>query len=109
MDELSRSGGISTKLNKALKTSKGERVSIQWGNEPWEKHRMKFVKPDDIEARRKDRMTELDDSLKSHAGGEAEDGEGSHQTQGQADGVAAVRDRGLSAREIGRPDRVRLC
>ncbi len=68
MEELTRrSGSVSTKLHKALKTNNAERVSIQWGNERWEEYRMKFTKPDEIEARLKDRMSELDLTLKSHA------------------------------------------
>ncbi len=67
-DELTRrSGSVSTKLNKTLKLRNSERVSIQWGTQPWEEYRMQFIKPDEIESRLTERMSSLDPDLKTHA------------------------------------------
>jgi len=62
-----QSGGVSTKLRRTLKASKAERVSIQWSNEPWEAHRKKFPKPEEVEKSTRERIDELDPSFKSHA------------------------------------------
>src|SRR6266508_1309543 len=62
-----QSGGVSTKLRQALKATKAERVSIQWGNESWEEHRTKFPKPEEVDKSAQERIAELNLSLKSHA------------------------------------------
>lgn len=61
-----QSGGVATKLRRALRATKAERVSIEWSSEPWEEHREKFPKLEEVEESTRERIAKLDLSFKSH-------------------------------------------
>ncbi len=60
------SGGIGTKLRRALKEKPHDRVIIQWGFEPWEEYRLKFVKPEEVDQNLHGMVGGLDLDLASH-------------------------------------------
>ena len=57
---------VTRKLRKALLGDPRERVEIHWGPEPWEKKRLKFVGPDEVERAHAARVAGLDLSLATH-------------------------------------------
>ncbi len=60
------SSGIGATLRKALKEAPHDRVVIQWGWDPWEEHRLTFVKPEEIDRSLRQRVGELDMGFVSH-------------------------------------------
>lgn len=59
-------GGVGEKLRKALKLSKGERVSIIYDFVPWDQHVRLFVKPEEVDKVAQENIARLDLNLKTH-------------------------------------------
>ena len=57
---------VTRQLRRALLKDPRERVDIQWGPEPWDKKRLDFVEPDEVERAHAVRVSQLDLSLKTH-------------------------------------------
>ncbi len=58
--------GVGYKLRAALKAQPQEHVTLQWGLEPWEEHRLRFTKPEEVEGSLERRVAGLDLTLVSH-------------------------------------------